>query len=251
MEENMEHLERGTDGRGRTSAVPVCAILLLGGVALACASNPARLTPAAGARISAISPNAAISERNGVRIYVEAQAWPGPASITREVTPLKVTIENNGPTPVAIRYDRLYLSRQDGERFAALPPFKAKTEAAEAITPPLRPTPSVWFTHRGFLVAPYLRYYYPGLRPFGYAYTYDPIYYERYLDYWAQRRIAMDEIRRHALPEGVVEPGGQVTGFVYFEDVDEDAARVSFHAELPNPGSGLSATSLTVPFDVS
>jgi hypothetical protein len=247
----MEHVKRGMDRRRRTSTAIASGTLLLTGVALGCATNPARLTPAAGASISATSPNTAVTEQSGVRVRVESQAWPGPVSITREVTPLKLTVENNGSMPVAIRYDRLYLVRDDGDRSAALPPFAAKTEAAEAIAPPLRPAPSVWFTHRGFLVAPYLRYYYPGLRPFGYPYTFDSPYYERHLDYWAQRQIAMDEVRRHAIPEGVVEPGGHVTGFVYFEDVGDDASRVTFHADLPNPRDGLSAASLTVPFDVS
>jgi hypothetical protein len=167
------------------------------------------------------------------------------------VTPLKLTVENNGSVPVAIRYDKLYLMTDGGERFAALPPFQAKAEAAESVAAPPTPLAPLWFTHRGFLVAPYLRYYYPALSPFGYSYSYDPLYYQRYVDYWAQRRVAMNEVRRHAIPEGVVEPGGVVTGFVFFEDVDGDVARVTLYAQLPNPRDGTAVASLRVPFDVS
>jgi hypothetical protein len=227
------------------------ATFVIGLSTLGCATDPARLTPAAGASVAAAAPNMAVAERSQVRIRVESQAWPGPDNVTAEVTPLKLTIENNGTTPVAIRYDNLYLTTPDGERFSALPPFEARKEAAEAVMPPMRPAASVWFTHRGFLVAPYLRHYYPGLRPFAYAYTYDPFHYERYVDSWSRRQMVMDEVRRHAIPEGVLEPGGQVTGFVYFEDVDEDVPRVTFHANLADPRDGRSAAALTVPFDVS
>jgi hypothetical protein len=52
-----------------------------------------------------------------------------------------------------------------------------------------------------------------------------------------------------ALPEGVLEPGGRVTGFVYFEEV-EDVPRVRFVAQLVNASTGARFGTLTIPFVV-
>jgi hypothetical protein len=52
---------------------------------------------------------------------------------------------------------------------------------------------------------------------------------------------------RQALPEGVLEPGGVATGFVYFQHLSGDTGRVALRAELPSD-AGEQVTRLEIPF---
>jgi hypothetical protein len=55
---------------------------------------------------------------------------------------------------------------------------------------------------------------------------------------------------RQALPEGPVEPGGQVTGFVYFERLPPGPGRVELRARFPGAG-GERMTRIEIPFQAS
>lgn len=53
-----------------------------------------------------------------------------------------------------------------------------------------------------------------------------------------------------ALPEGVIEPGGKVSGFVYFPGVGADVKRVRLRADLVNAQTGETLVPLALPFVV-
>ena len=74
--------------------------------------------------------------------------------------------------------------------------------------------------------------------------VYDPYYYDAYETYYADIDLPTPEMLQHALPEGVVDPGGSVTGFIYFEDVSDDVPRVEFRGQLVDASTG------TIPFAV-
>jgi hypothetical protein len=52
-----------------------------------------------------------------------------------------------------------------------------------------------------------------------------------------------------ALPEGVVEVGGRVAGFVYFEEV-KDVEALTFSARLLEPGAATPFAEVRLPFVV-
>jgi hypothetical protein len=53
-----------------------------------------------------------------------------------------------------------------------------------------------------------------------------------------------------ALPEGVLQPGGSITGFLYFQKLPEDLKGVRFQAHLKVPNSSMTVASLGIPFQV-
>lgn len=185
----------------------------------------------------------------GVRVEVKADAWSGfPLELT-EVIPLLVTIENNGAVPIRLRYPEFSLAG-NGERSAALPPFEIRGTEAEPIgTTLLDPYP---FALSGFYVAPHLSRFYPGLVPFGGAFAFDPLYFDRYYPAFVRVRLPTGDMIQKALPEGVLEPGGKVTGFLYFEDIDvegkEDLA--TFALDLVNASTQGHVATVRLPLEI-
>ena len=58
------------------------------------------------------------------------------------------------------------------------------------------------------------------------------------------------KMRIQALPQGVVESGGEVSGFIYFEKVDPEERRVRFRLDLAEAEEGTIFGTATIPFRV-
>lgn len=227
-------------------------LLLLG-----CAT--AMLAPATDARRVPGLASGADAEVSGVRIIAEVDAWPGDRRILGQVQPIRITIENHGTAPVRIRYDDFVLATAKGKRYPALPPVRVEGELfsptlAMGLGPVVRPG----FTYRGFYLAPYFAPMYPGIPVYSRAYLfYEPGYYAFwYADFMRAVRPSM-EVLAMAIPEGVVEHDGRVSGFLYFRTVDPDAASVTFRARIVSihdDGTTLGGTVLgeaVIPFIVT
>ena len=63
-------------------------------------------------------------------------------------------------------------------------------------------------------------------------------------------RLPTTDMRREALPEGVLEPHGEVSGFVYFERLPPDEGRVELRAQFPQ-AEGESTRRMEIPFRVT
>jgi hypothetical protein len=55
---------------------------------------------------------------------------------------------------------------------------------------------------------------------------------------------------RRALPEGTLEDGGALDGFLYFQDVGEREGRVTLEARLVDARTGEQFGTLSIPFQV-
>ncbi|MEW6300382.1 MAG: hypothetical protein AB1671_22035 [Thermodesulfobacteriota bacterium] len=204
----------------------------------------ATLQPAPWANIVPGPGAGAVAEQAGVRIEARAGAWRGiPTDLADVVTPLLVTLTNESAQPLRVRYQEFQLVSATGETFAALPPFAVEGTVTQRIRPPLSP----FF---GFGVAPYLSPYYPWAAPFDGPFAFDPLYYHRYYPTFVRVRIGLPtaDMLEAALPEGVVEPQGRIAGFLYFERVGEEVARVDFRAELIDAQTEEDFGVITIPF---
>lgn len=56
------------------------------------------------------------------------------------------------------------------------------------------------------------------------------------------------EMLRRAVPEGMIEPGGELAGFLFLERIDPREDRVRFRADRVNARSGESFGEVTIPF---
>lgn len=228
-----------------SSLVALAAVALgaAGAVSLMGCSTTPDLVPAPGAQPAPPGPGkGAVAEVRGVRVVARSDAWSGfPPNLDR-VTPILVTIENDGTVPIRIRYNEFALvAPSTGESFAAIPPFNIRGTEVEPVTA---------LGYSGFWVAPYYAPYYPRLRPYHGAFPFDQYYYDRYYPTWVDIELPTGDMVQKALPEGVLDPGGRVTGYLYFENVERGTGMVEFTKDVVNAATGATLGTIKIPFEV-
>jgi hypothetical protein len=234
------------------------ASVLIVALAAACLHEP-ELVPARGAQVLPGRAAVAVQEVNGVRVEVEANAWTGsPANLTDILVPVRVAIENRSGRPLRIRYRDFALLGRSGFHYTALPPLTLRgsasnqapygqvTAAELRVTATFRPR----FFHRGFYVARPWAFYYPGLTPWAWGFAYDPSYYDRYYAGWPSQLPSQDMLEE-ALPEGAIDDGGSVAGFVYFEPATRRERQVDFLLTLADAKDDVRLGAVDIPFVVS
>jgi hypothetical protein len=162
----------------------------------------------------------------GVRVEARADAWGwSPRRLEREVTPMLVKIRNDSSHELRVRYEEFALVDVTGRRWAALPPFDTEGSVRE-------PVPAAYSSY-GFHVAPYLSTHYPYASRYPGSFAFNRSYYADYYPHFAEVQLPTTDMLTHALPEGVLDPGGRTAGFVYFERVeDPHDDEVAFHFDL-------------------
>lgn len=213
-------------------------------IALAGCSGATELEPARSA--NELGDDTAYVETNAVTIVADGDGWSGDDGVQEHVTPVAITIQNGGDRPVRLRYSNVSLVGADGTTYRALPPFDIEGSVDEQVD---RLVPR--FQHERFAVAPHLGNVYQGLEvepPLAYA---DEEYHDHLYDTWrVEIPLPTKYMREVALPEGSVGPGGELSGFVYFERVPESAEHVELQIDLVNAASGESLGTASIPFEV-
>ncbi len=207
----------------------------------ACAANSATFEPAPGAQ-PAPAAGGAVATDAGVRVVAEGNAWTGrPASLDQKLTPFRVHVTNNSTHQLLVRFRDFRLVTPTGETYFALPPFQIDKQVTRTITPA--------YPYTGFAVAPYLSPYYPDLTAAD-PFLFDEPYYSTYWPIIQQIELPTVDMVDKALPAGVLEPGGTVSGFVYFQHVDPKAARVRLVIDLPRASTHEDFGKVEIPFVV-
>src|SRR6266849_2693664 len=98
-------------------------------------------------------------------------------------------------------------------------------------------------------VAPHFAWYYPGWTAWPYPFAYDPFYYDRLMAY-LPKELPTKDMLAEALPAGVLQPGGRVSGFVYFQGIADRETRVKFEMDLVDANSSEALGHVSLPFDV-
>lgn len=195
-----------------------------------------------------------ISKRvHDIEVTAEVDAWPGWPEVKTHVTPLKITIDNDGTSPIRLSYADFQLRTVDGERFGAVPPIDVDGEVTKpAIVGEYRPVTSPGFIYDRYYPASYYAPVYTSVPSYRGPFYFDPDYYRDYRTYWrrAEVQLPTPEMLQVALLEGVLDPGGVVSGFLYFEKVDQDLERVTLTTELVHAESGEVVAEVAMPFVV-
>jgi hypothetical protein len=187
---------------------------------------------------------AASAEDSGVRVAAEANHWTSaPTDLAERLTPIKVRIVNHSGGPIDILYQQFALVGEHGRRYAPLPPSPVPDagEAAAAVHPV--------FAASSFFVAPRLHGVYPSLEPWKEPLPRDDDFYARQFGRW-DKDLPTRPMRRMALPEGVLADGGEISGFLYFENATRRERHVTFHADIDQPPQGDELTQIEIPFVV-
>lgn len=246
----------------------------------ACVYEQPVLMPAKDAAVYPGRRDVGLAETAGIRLMVQGDAWRGnPRHLADLVTPLHVTIENQSGRTLRIRYSDFALAGDSGMTYGAIqlmpsqnsqvgalapdgaaPVLAAEGQSARIVlaqsaqaTPGAR-TRSIRvvrprFYHRGFYVAPHFGWAYPGLQIWAYPFPYDSYYYDRYYQSW-QEPFPTQDMLDEALPEGALETGGEVRGFVYFQHLGRRETRVDLRATLVDTANGENVAEARIPLVV-
>jgi hypothetical protein len=180
----------------------------------------------------------AVATDAGVQVVVAADAWHGyPVEIDEVITPLLVTLTNDSGRQLELRHELLGLVTPGGVLYAAVPPFDVRGvvyQPIDAAYPAGGFTPyySPWYPGWGVSGGPY--------RPYSYGGFYSTV-----------ERVSLPsgDMVEEALDEGILAPGGRVTGFVFFERI-EDVRRVTFSMRLVDAKTGEQFGAVAIPFVV-
>jgi len=217
------------------SIAALCALLGLAG----CRSEPTELQPAneptAGAENEPADAPVAEAD-DDVHVSIRPEGWLGWDAIQRYVTPMHVTVNNQGDTPVLVRYES-FVVRGAGATYRAVPPWQMDQEAqgfvARHTYAPIEDPLATW---SGYQLAPPYSPVYPSdtvVRSQGFSSN----YYAGFEGYWTEAELPTEEMLRRVIPEGLLAPGGQVDGVIFFEHVPEDATGLELHVELATEGA--------------
>ncbi|MBK7857659.1 MAG: hypothetical protein IPJ65_03315 [Archangiaceae bacterium] len=203
-----------------------------------------------------LSPRVAVTQNQQVQVAINGQAWKSnPFDLAEVLTPLHVSLDNVGTAPLRVAYRDFTLKGDTGMRYTAISPLQAQMPvgAVETAQPtrvdyrrgrqPARVTPR--FHQRGYYIAPHYGPYYPGYATWGF-----PFPYSDYGTYAWPQQLPTEDMISEALPEGVLEAGGHVDGFIYFQGVPSREEKVEFDLRLVNGETGVALGAATIPMRV-
>jgi hypothetical protein len=183
----------------------------------------------------------------GLSMVVDPDAWEAqPYDLADYMTPIAIRIINNSGQDVRVSYADFALVNEQGFRYSAVNPYglmgsvgqrpplpeaepglaSAETGEAKPVLVAARARLQV-VPGRRFFVYPRARYVFRYYDPWPYGWV-EP-FYGPYVSVWSGAYYPSnptEDILRLGMPEGVVRPGGQVSGFVYFQNAGQRSTRL-------------------------
>jgi hypothetical protein len=212
----------------RSSAIIVAALLV------GCAHTEV-LKPAAGATQIPNENDTAVAESAGVRLVLTG-VWKGnPGDLWQVVTPVRVTIENHSGVPLRIHYKQFELTGPSGVTVHAIPPFRIQRPGV--VTP--------YYPYTDFYIPPVFSPWYPSFPLWNVPFDYDPFYFDNY--YVWQQPLPSQDMLSKALPVGVLDNGGHMTGYLYFQKVAKEVPEVTFTANLVDAKTNKDIGKISIP----
>jgi hypothetical protein len=213
-------------------------------MAAACSRTVAELTPGPGAATVGGAGQGATATAAGVQVTARSKAWHwNPVDLDSKVTPLLIEMHNNSDRSVLVRYNHVSLTDDAGNHFSVMPPYDIDGTVNEAFT-----VQNPYYGFNRFSVAPYLSRWYPRFSRWNGAFAYDPAYYRPYVTRYAEIALPTAEMVHRALPEGVMSPGGNAEGFVYFEAFKRGAKTLTLNVDIVDAMSGSVIGTAKIPF---
>jgi hypothetical protein len=184
---------------------------------------------------------AAAAAGGGVRLVADTNEWRR-EPLAPGLMPLQITVENGSERSVRISYGNVTLAAPGGARLHPLPPFDLGQK-----NPPIPERYAYpWYA---FHVAPHLALFYRGFWLGSAATAPDAEQFARGYRELTARMAPTQTMRRCALPEGVLGPGGYITGMLYFAATPRTGA--SLVVRLIDGSSGDPFATLEVPLRVT
>ncbi len=207
----------------------------------ACTTEP-ELLPASGYTSAIGRRSLAVESRGGVTVTADGSVWDSsPKKLANELTPVWVTLHNESGRSLRIQYDEFTLRGASGAIYIALAPYALRASRSN----PVFEVPDGGYFDR-FHVAAYLAPFYPWLPVWNGPLPYGP---SLHSVAWRAGLPTASMLDR-ALPEGVLENGGNASGFLYFQKVDVRESGATFQAGLQEPTGARQPTHRLAAIDI-
>jgi hypothetical protein len=202
----------------------------------------------------------AVAETNGVRLLADGNTWHGnPSDLESVVTPVLVHLDNQSGHALRIDYKDFVLVGGSRFHYAALSPFDLPKEGLTAV--------GGSGGHVGMSFGVGMGYggpwgWGPGYPYHGYGWGapwgWGPGYYGVgwYDPFWGPysyippEPLPTRDMVRKSLPEGTLDNGGSLTGFIYFQNVGNREGQVTLQEQLVDAHTGEQLGTLSIPFGV-
>ena len=186
---------------------------------------------------------------DSVQVTVSSDSWVGSPEVRNEVTPLKITVANNNENPIKITYDNMKLVSEDSTVFTALPIYNLIGTVNDVqLAPEHNVIVESEIDHDRFYIYPMYTRVYNNIPITDYKYFEDPSYYSQYYSEWNETGMPTAGMRNLALPEGILDNGGSISGFVYFQKVDADVESVELSMDIINAENNEVLGNIQLPF---
>jgi hypothetical protein len=214
-------------------------------VAVSCAQG--KLLPAASAHVVPGAPEAAAEEIQGLRVSADGDDWTGPpVDLSTRLTPVKVRIVNHSGAPAVIEYERFRLIGGHGHVYRAIPPIPVDHRTPLDRVGTIVPV----YAASNFYVAPRLHDIYPTLAAWSRPLARDEGAPSTGLYRLWSEDLPTRAMQRMSLPEGVLADGGEISGFLFFENATKRESRLIFRADIDDEEHGDRLAKIEIPFRV-
>ena len=204
------------------------------------------MLPAASAHTVPGAPEAAADEVRGVRVSADGNDWnAAPADLPTRLTPVKVRIVNHSGAPARIEYQQFALIGAHGHVYRAFPIVPLDHQPPADGVGTIAPI----YAASNFFVAPRYHDLYPTLAAWPHPLERDEALSSEQYRRWEQG-LPTRAMQRMGLPEGVLADGGEISGFLYFEDATRRETRLTFRADIDDEQHGDRLAEIEIPFRV-
>jgi hypothetical protein len=233
--------DRAVMRHGRAPRSAGATVALAGLLLLALAGCSATLVPAPEAQRVPGPGAGAVAGGAGAQVSAHVNAWRGwPTTLDGVLTPVLVTLRNDGSVALRLRHDDFALVTADGARHVALALNQMTGFATEPTSTVAGPGIGL-----GVGIGSYRDW---GIgSPFAVGGMYDYDFFPGY-PLSVQVPLPSADMVRLALPEGAVDPGATAEGFLYFDRVTRKARRVTFEATIVTALTGERLGVVSIPF---
>lgn len=202
------------------------------------------MLPAASAHTIPGAPEAAADQQAGVRVSAEGNDWNSvPADLPGRLTPVKVRIVNHSGVPIEILYQQFALKGAHGRVYQPIPllpvDHQHPIDGAGTVNP--------IYSASSFYVGSKFHDIYPSLPAWPQPLARDDGFYDRQYQRW-DKDLPTHAMQRMGLPEGVLADGGEISGFLYFENATRKENRLTFQAGIDGVRQGDELAEIDIPF---
>lgn len=181
-----------------------------------------------------------------MRISADGDDWSAaPLDLSKRLTPVKVRIVNHSGSPALITHQQFALVDARGRLCRAIPLLPLDQRRPLAGGGAIHPV----YAASKFFVAPRFHERYPTLEPWPRPLSWDDELAGALYRQWGGD-LPTRAMQRLGLPEGVLADGGEISGFVYFENATRHEGRITFRADIEDGQTGSPLAEIEIPFRV-